>query len=790
MVASENERLRRCMNDILTISALPAIWTGGDIDDIGNALLDALGAILDVDFLLLRIASKNEQPDILMGRLDNRECDDPRVLGEVLTATFGRSVSDWPRHAKMKWEGSSYESAVEQLGVHGNNGVLVAGSLRPSFPSEQERLILHVAANQAAVAISEVVRLREDSRAAAAREHNKAVEAIPVMAWSTLPDGRADFFNGHFLTYLGVTTEQAAGWGWTAALHPDDAEPLQTVWIQLLKSGTGGETEARLRRWDGQYRWFLFRANPVRGDDGSIIRWYGTNTDIDDRKRIEGELRRSAALMAQAQRLTVTGSVWWRPKSDEIYWSDEAYRVAGHSVGVTPTVEMMLDHCHPDDLPLVREHVTRAMRHGQNVDIEHRLITQDGATKYVQVVLQNIGIDPTDPEFIGAVTDITERKIAEENLRRSEVLLTEGQRISLTGTFSWKVETDEITFSEELSRIFGFERGRRVDFDGIGQRVYEEDLPLLATKMADIRQGGDNPDYEIRLFVDGQVKHVRVVGRIIKHLDGTTECIGAVQDVSAQRVAELARDKLRSELAQLARVMSLSTMAASIAHEVNQPLAGIIMNASTSLRMLSETPPNVAGAVETARRTIRDGNRASDVIVRLRNLFKRGVATVEPLDLNEAIREVLSLLATDMQRNRISLREELSSPLPLIVADRVQLQQVIMNLLRNAIDASSEVAQPRRQVLVRTVSENGEIRVIVEDTGVGFEAADVERLFDAFHTTKPNGMGIGLSVSRSIIEAHGGRIWAEANPSGGAIFGFSMPKAGESHDRGSVKLDS
>ncbi|WP_246738007.1 MULTISPECIES: PAS domain-containing protein [Rhizobium] len=763
------------MNDILSITALPATWAGGDVDGIAGTLLDALRAILDVDFLLLRVDRHGDQPEMLMGRFSDTDVRAPSTLLANLLAAFGTSVGDWPHHAEFERGGSTFRLLTEKLGIQGKIGVLVAGSSLPSFPSEQDRIVVHVAASQAAIAVAEAFRVREDTRAAAARELNKVVDAIPVMAWSTLPDGRADFFNAHFLTYLGITTEQAAGWGWAAALHPEDSGRLQSVWTRLLASGAPGETEARLRRWDGQYRWFLFRANPVHGEDGSVVRWYGTNTDIDDRRRVEEELRRSAALMTQAQRLTVTGSVWWRPATGEIYWSDEAYRVAGQAVGTSPTVEMMFDRCHPEDLSIVRDLISNAMNYGQNVDLEHRLIMSDGAIKYVHVVLQNIGADPANPEFIGAVADITERKIAEENLRRSDVLLSEGQRISRTGTFSWKVETDEITFSDELNRIFGFEPGKVVDFDGIGQRVYEEDLPLLAAQMAEVRQGGDNPDYEIRLFVDGQVKHVRVVGRIIRHLDGSNECIGAVQDVSAQRIAELARDKLRSELAQLARVMSLSTMAASIAHEVNQPLSGIIMNASASLRMLSGSPPNIDGAVETAKRTIRDGNRASDVITRLRNLFKRGVATVEQLDLNEAIREVLGLLANDLQRGRITLTAELSAAPPLIMGDRVQLQQVIMNLLRNSTDAMTDIDPLQRKILVRTAFEHREIKVAVEDQGVGLALVDIERLFDAFHTTKPNGMGIGLSVSRSIIEAHGGRIWAEANPSGGAIFSFSLP---------------
>ncbi|OWV98916.1 histidine kinase [Rhizobium sp. R72] len=775
MVASENERLRRCMNDILSITALPAVWTGGTVDEIGALLLDALRAILDVDFLFLRVAGQADQPEVLMERSGEGSARGRSKLIDDLIATLGTNVSDWPREADLEQGESSFRIVTEKLGVHGKTGVLVAGSMVRSFPSEEERIVLHVAASQATIAVAEVMRFRDDTRAIAARELNKVVDAIPVMAWSTLPDGWADFFNEHFLTYLGITTEQAAGWGWTTALHPDDSGPLQSVWAGLLASGAPGETEARLRRWDGQYRWFLFRANPVFGEAGKVIRWYGTNTDIDDRKRFEEEMRRSAALMTQAQRLTVTGSVWWKPATGEIYWSDEAYRVAGHDLGTTPTVDMMLDRCHPDDLPTVRKLISNAMRHGENVDIEHRLVMRDGAIKYVHVVLQNIAADPADPEFIGAVADITQRKISEEKLRRSDVLLTEGQRISRTGTFSWKVETDEIAFSEELNRIFGFESGRVVDFDGIGQRVFEEDLPLLATKMADVREGGDNPDYEIRLLVDGQLKYVRVVGRIIKHLNGTTECIGAVQDVSAQRVAELARDKLRSELAQLARTMSLSTMAASIAHEVNQPLSGIIMNSSALLRMLSTSPPNVDGGIETAKRTIRDGNRASDVIMRLRKLFKRGVATVEQFDLHDAAREVIGLVANDLQRGRITLVEELSGAPSLIVGDRVQLQQVMMNLLRNSIDAMADVAQQQRKIVVRIGFGHHEVTVIVEDSGIGLENADIERLFDAFHTTKPNGMGIGLSVSRSIVEAHKGRIWAEPSPSGGAAFGFALP---------------
>ena len=221
---------------------------------------------------------------------------------------------------------------------------------------------------------------------------------------------------------------------------------------------------------------------------------------------------------------------------------------------------------------------------------------------------------------------------------------------------------------------------------------------------------------------------------------------------------------------------TLSALTASIAHEVNQPLSGIITNASTCLRMLDADPPDIDGARETARRTIRDGNRASDVITRLRALFSKKEFTLEPLDLNEATREVIALSLSDLQRNRVVLQSELADDLPTITGDRIQLQQVILNLLRNASDAMVGVHDRPRQLLIRTEREDGDrVRVTVRDAGVGVDRQSMDKLFDAFYTTKSGGMGIGLSVSRSIVERHHGRLWAEPNDGPGATFSFSIP---------------
>src|SRR2546422_6638862 len=369
---------------------------------------------------------------------------------------------------------------------------------------------------------------------------------------------------------------------------------------------------------------------------------------------------------------------------------------------------------------------------------------------------------------------IAERK---EELWRSEAFLAEAQRLSLTGSFSWRVTTDEITWSAQLYRIFEFDEGVPVTLELIGTRVHPEDIPLLHDMIERARDAGTDFEYELRLQMpDQSIKYLHMVAHGTRDQDGRLEYIGAVQDVTARRLSEQALGKAQSELAHVARVTILSTLTASIAHEVNQPLSGIITNASTCLRMLAADPPDVDGARETARRTIRDGNRASDVIARVRALFTKNELTTESVDLNEATREVIALSLSELQRNQVSLRADLVSDLPHVLGDRIQLQQVILNLLRNASDAMSGVDDRTRQLLIRTEREGGDrVRVTVRDAGVGIDPQAMDKLFDAFYTTKSGGMGIGLSVSRSIIERHHGRLWVEQNDGPGTTFVFSIP---------------
>jgi C4-dicarboxylate-specific signal transduction histidine kinase len=299
--------------------------------------------------------------------------------------------------------------------------------------------------------------------------------------------------------------------------------------------------------------------------------------------------------------------------------------------------------------------------------------------------------------------------------------------------------------------------------------------------MMEARETGYDFEWRYRLLMpDHSVKYLHAVAQAIRDQDGQLEYIAAVQDITARRTSEETLANVRSELTRVARVSSLGVLTASLAHELNQPLAGIITNASTCLRMLGTDTPNVEGARETARRTIRDGERASAVIKRLRALFGKKDTVTEAVDLNESTREVIALSSSELERKRVVCHLDLSEPLPSVVGDRVQLQQVILNLLLNAADAMSSVADRRRQVVIRTERlEGNQVRLSVKDVGVGFVAHNPERLFEAFYTTKSNGMGIGLSVSRAIIESHRGRLWAEANDGPGATFSFTVPCAPE-----------
>jgi signal transduction histidine kinase len=371
-----------------------------------------------------------------------------------------------------------------------------------------------------------------------------------------------------------------------------------------------------------------------------------------------------------------------------------------------------------------------------------------------------------------------ERMQGDEALKRSAALLERTQQLSSTCCFFWRTETGEISWSKELGRLFELDAGDvPVTLELIGTRIHPEDLPSFHEMIERARSGVSDLEFEHRLRMpDNSIKYLRVIAHQTRDQEGQLEYIGAVQDVTRHRHAEEALTTLRAELARAARVASLGVLTAAIAHEVNQPLTGIVTNASMCRRILAVDLPDVERARESASRTIRDAERASEVVKRLRALFCKKGTTCESLDLNEATREVVALSLSELERNRVLVRTELAGELPPVQGDRVQLQQVILNLLLNASDSMSGIDGRPRQIVIRTERDEEErVQLSVRDSGVGFEPQGADRLFEAFYTTKSNGMGIGLSVSRSIIESHKGRLWATPNIGPGATFSFSVP---------------
>jgi C4-dicarboxylate-specific signal transduction histidine kinase len=361
-------------------------------------------------------------------------------------------------------------------------------------------------------------------------------------------------------------------------------------------------------------------------------------------------------------------------------------------------------------------------------------------------------------------------------------LLAEIERVSSTGGFCWHAATGSMTCTEEVYRIFELEATVPVTLQLMGTRIHPEDLPCLDDMIERASEQASGFEYRLRLRTK-TIKHLLLSARRSGPASDQALYIGAIQDVTRHRLSEEALGKVRCELARLARVSSLGGLTASIAHEVNQPLAGIMTNASTCLEMLGTDPPDIDGARDTARRTIRDTERACEVIARLRALFGNRGGETESVDLNGAAREVIALSLSELNRRHVMLCTELADELPSITGDRVQLQQVILNLLLNAAEAMSAVEDRPRHLLIRTEVDGPErVRLSVQDNGVGFQPQEAQRLFEAFYTTKSGGMGIGLSVSRSIVENHDGHLWAELNAGPGATFTFSVPARG--HERG------
>ena len=492
-----------------------------------------------------------------------------------------------------------------------------------------------------------------------------------------------------------------------------------------------------------------------------------------ERRKAEQALRRSEMYLAEAQRLSHTGSFGWNVSSGEIYWSDETYRIFECEPTTKPTLQMVIDQTHPDDRVRLQQIIERALIERREYLAEHRVVMADGSVKYLQAVGNCArSEDPGRIVFIGAVTDVTERKRAEETLWEQANLL------NLTHDAIFVRDMDGLItyWNRGAEALYGWTAGQA---EG---RIARELLKTVSSVprdriMAELLSSGRWEGELGRTKKDGT--QVVVASRWSLQRDARGMPVAALEtdnDITERKRAEEERERLRQLEADLARINRMSMMgelAASLGHEINQPIGAAAISAGACLRWLQREPPEIEEARQTASRIVSDLARVADIIERNRSLYRRGTPQSEPIDLNEIIRQMVVLLHDAANRQSISIRTDLDAALPTTTADHVQLQQVLMNLMLNGIEAMQDESGELSVTSTRT--EDGQLLISVSDSGTGLPGEEPERIFEAFFTTKPQGTGMGLSISRRIIESHGGRLWASPNTGRGATFQFTLP---------------
>jgi PAS domain S-box-containing protein len=762
------------------------------------------------------------------------------------------------------------------------------------------------------------------------------IDTIPGMVWSCLPDGSVDYVNQPWMEYYGLSLEDVGRQGLARVVHPEDAAESADKWGAALAAGKPSEYELRVRRADGEYRWLLSRAVPLRDELGNITKWYGTITDIEDRKRAEmllaGE-KRLLEMIARGDSLSLILDALCRfveePASDSlssillldpnanrlrhgaapslpIAYSEAIDGIAiGPSVGSCGTAAYLAEPVIVSDIatdPLWANYRDLALSHGLRACWSTPILSSVGRVLGTFAIYYREPRSPT-PQEHNVVEQIThvasiavERKQAEEVLHEQarlldlthdtvfvrdmndvitywnrgaeelygwtkeeavnkvshqltqtifpaplaeinvellragrwegELIHTKRDRAQVVVASRWSLQRDEqglpaailetnnditerkraeaeLRESEEQWRDvfennptmyfmvdaagivlsvnpFGAEQlGYNVD-ELIGHPVLEvfpeSDREAVQRNVATcLEQLGRAKSWEARkLRKDGTVLWVRETAKAVSRAKGPIVLI-ACEDVTEQKRAAEALRQAQADLAHVSRVTTMGELTASLAHEVNQPIAAAVTNANTCIRWLAGETPNLEEAREAATRIVQDGTRAAEIISRVRLLFKKGTPERELVDVNEVIREMLVLLRSETTRYSISVRAELTADLPQVMGDRVQLQQVMMNLIINSIDAMKDVEGTCELTIKSQRAENEELLVSVSDTGVGLPQQQADQIFNAFFTTKLQGTGMGLSISRSIVESHGGRLRAADNLPRGANFYFTLP---------------
>jgi PAS domain S-box-containing protein len=613
------------------------------------------------------------------------------------------------------------------------------------------------------------------------------IETIPAMVVCALADGSAEFANRAWHEYTGCSSPELTGWSWHAAIHPDDLPKLIQEWTAAAAAGKPFETEARVRRADGDYQWFAIRkALAVSRDQVGkpSLRALIACEDIQERKQAQDRLQQSERRWQTAFENSAIG-IMIRDRADRFLAVNRAFQnMLGYTESELYHVRQ-IDATYEEDRELNLELIGELWEgKRQHFQIEKRYRRKDGTLVWVR---NNVALVPgtggVAPFLFTIVEDISQRK-EEESERR---YIEQRYRVMVETASDAVVCMDEngaiVLANPATTKVFGYDPAdligkpltmlmpeylRKLHEDGFRRysATGQRHINWQGTELIGLRKNGQEFPVEVSF---GELT-----------ADSHRIFTGFVRDITERKQAEELRASLHAtqlELAQVSRLTTMGELAASIAHEVNQPLTAVTNNANACLRLLARHSLEPEVLRRTLEEIVADGSRASAVIARIRAFIKKAPAEKKELDINDVIQEVLALARRELSENRVLLELQLKKTLPLVLVDRVQLQQVLLNLIMNGIEAMTAVTDRRRMLWVQSrVDESGDILVAVRDSGAGL-GSDSDRVFTPFFTTKANGMGMGLPISRSLVESHGGRLWATPNSPQGAIFSFTLPAA-------------
>ncbi|MEM5314948.1 AAA family ATPase [Paraburkholderia sp. JHI869] len=505
-----------------------------------------------------------------------------------------------------------------------------------------------------------------------------------------------------------------------------------------------------------------------------------------ERRQTEARLRRSEAFLEEGQRISKTGTFIWNTTTNELLWSRENYALWGVEFTCErPTIEMCLARVHVDDHLRFKEVFVKAISEDATHSFEFSTVQDDGSLRRLQVIFRPWSSDESGArEYIGATIDITDRRAFEDALRRGEMYLSEAQRLSNIGSIGWNVESRDMTCSAQTYRILEMDEPARPHMDLMLERIHPDDVDQVRRALREAEEGASIIEAEYRVRVEaGAVKYLRMVARPIESASRAVEYVGALADMTEIHQAQNALLRAQAELTHVTRVSTLGELTASLAHDLKQPLMAIITHGEAGMRWLDRAVPSVAEARNNLSRIVSDADRASEVINRLRALARKERPNRAAIDLTQTVTEVVALVRQEMEKNNIRLRVVAEDGLPRVAADKIQIQQVVMNLIFNGMHSILKCSGSTRVLKISAELVGAEsVRVSVCDSGTGIAADIVERLFEPFFTTKSDGMGLGLSICRSIIEEHRGSIWAFNNDEVGATFCFELCAAGRCAD--------